>query len=113
MSRGMSRCVLVAVALALVAASPAAATTSWAQPQIKVVTARGLMGGKAAGFRPDDPLTAGDLTDLVAGLTGKAAPIALNPSMPVTISQLDAQLVGSIGSCPPPGSSAQRSARPD
>jgi len=100
MSRGMSRCALVVVAFALLLASPAAAATSWAQPQIKVVTARGLMGGKAAAFRPDDPLTAGELTDLVAGLTGKAAPIAANPSMPVTLWQLDAQLVRSLGLLP-------------
>ena len=100
MSRGMSRCVLAFVALTLVAASPAAAATSWAQPQIRVVTAHGLMGGKAASFRPDDPLTAGDLADLVGGLTGKTVPVALNPAMPVTISQLDAQLVRSLGLLP-------------
>src|SRR5262245_24746790 len=100
MSRGMSRCALVAVALGLVVVSPAAAATSWAQPQIKVVTARGLMGGKAASFRPDDPVTAGELADLVAGLTGKAVPVALNPSAPVTISQLDAQLVRALGLLP-------------
>jgi cell wall-associated NlpC family hydrolase len=96
----MSRCALVAVALALVVVSPAAAATSWAQPQIKVVTARGLMGGKAASFRPDDPVTAGELADLVAGLTGKAVPVALNPSAPVTIAQLDAQLVRALGLLP-------------
>ena len=96
----MSRCVLLLVALALVVATPAAAATSWAQPQIKVVTARGLMGGKAGPFRPDDPLTVGELSDLVSGLTGKAAPNALNPASPVTISQLDAQLVGAIGLLP-------------
>jgi cell wall-associated NlpC family hydrolase len=96
----MSRCVPLVVALALVLAAPAAAATSWAQPQIKVVTARGLMGGKAASFRPNDPLTAGELSDLVAGLTGQVAPIGLPPSTPVTIAQLDAQLVRAIGLLP-------------
>jgi len=96
----MSRCALALVVLALVAASPAAAATSWAQPQIKVVTARGLMGGNSASFRPDDPLTAGELFDLVSGLTGKSAPIGLDSSTPVTISQLDAQLVRSLGLLP-------------
>ena len=96
----MSRSLLVLVALALAAAAPAAAATSWAQPQIKVVTAHGLMGGKAATFRPDDPLTAGELGDLVAGLTGKAAPAPPNPVAPVTISQLDAQLVRALGLLP-------------
>src|SRR5436190_20801499 len=100
MSRGMSRWVLGFVALALVVASPAAAATSWAQPQIKVVTARGLMGGKGASFRPDDPLTAGELSELIGGLTGRAAPSALNPTVPVTISQLDAELVRAFGLLP-------------
>jgi hypothetical protein len=101
MSRGMSRYALASVALALVLASPAAAaTTSWAQPQIKVVTAHGLMGGKAAAFRPDDALTSGELSDLAAGLTGKTAPTALATSTPVTISQLDAQLVRALGLLP-------------
>ena len=95
-------------------------------PQIKLVTAHGLMGGKASGFRPDDPLTAGDLGDLVAGLTGQEAPIAADPSVPVTIAQLDAQLVRALGllpaarlftaqvrqpGSPPPGTSARRSPR--
>src|SRR5262245_49578176 len=99
MSREMSRCVLVVVLALVLAAAPAAAT-SWAQPQIKVVTARGLMGGKTASFRPNDPLTAGELADLVTGLTGQAAPIGLPPSTPVTIAQLDAQLVRAVGLLP-------------
>ncbi len=99
----MSRRVLFCAAVALALAAPAAAAPaagSWAQPQIKVVTARGLMGGKAAGFRPDDPLTAGDLTGLVAGLTGKDVPAAPDPGSPVTLAQLDAQLVRAIGMQP-------------
>jgi cell wall-associated NlpC family hydrolase len=96
----MFRCALVFVVLALVAASPAAAANSWAQPQIKVVTARGLMGGKSSSFRPDDPLTAGELADLVSGLTGKPMQSALAPATPVTISQLDAQLVHALGLLP-------------
>src|SRR5262245_20089796 len=100
MSRGMSRCALVFVAFALVPAVPAAAATSWAQPQIKIVTAHGLMGGKSASFRPDDPLTSGELADLVSGLTGKSVAAAPNPAMPVTIAQLDAQLVNALGLLP-------------
>jgi cell wall-associated NlpC family hydrolase len=84
---------LVCAAVALVFAAPAAAARSWAQPQIAVVTARGLLGGDASTFRPDDPLTRGELTDLVTGLTGKAAPAAPDPAAPATIAQLDAQLV--------------------
>src|SRR6185312_13904359 len=58
------------------------------------------MGGKAATFRPDDALTAGELGELVAGLTGRQqAPLA-SPAVPVTIAQLDAQLVSALGLLP-------------
>ena len=96
----VTRPVLVLVALALVLATPASAAASWAQPQIKVVTARGLMGGSAAGFRPDDALTAGELADLAAGLSGKPQPLPAAPSVPVTIAQLDASLVNALGLLP-------------
>jgi hypothetical protein len=96
----MSRRVLLCAALALVFAAPAAAAPSWAQPQIRVVTAKGLLGGQASAFRPDDPLTRGELADLVTGLTGKAAPMAADPGSAVTIAQLDAQLVRALGLLP-------------
>jgi cell wall-associated NlpC family hydrolase len=94
------RCLVVVVLAALVL--PLAATASqrraaWDQPQIQLVAAHGLLGGDAADFRPDDPLTAGDLSDLVAGLTAKAAVAPLNPSASVTIAQLDAALVRGEG----------------
>jgi NlpC/P60 family/S-layer homology domain len=96
----MTRGVLMCAALALVLASPAAAATSWAQPQIKVVTAKGLMGGQPSAFRPDDPLTRGELADLVTGLTGKSSPMAADPGTVVTVAQLDAQLVRALGLLP-------------
>jgi hypothetical protein len=96
----MSRRVLLCAALALVFAAPAAAAPSWAQPQIKVVTARGLMGGEASAFRPADPLLAGELADLVTGLTGKQAAMSVDSTTPVTIAQLDAQLVRALGLLP-------------
>jgi hypothetical protein len=87
-----------AVAFALLFASTAAAgSASWAAPQIKVITAKGLMGGRPAVFRPNDPLTWGDLNDLVAGLTGKGVPLPADPGTAVTIAQLDAQLVRGLG----------------
>jgi cell wall-associated NlpC family hydrolase len=94
------RCLVVVVLAALV--SPFAATASprqaaWDQPQIQLVAAHGLLGGDATDFRPDDPLTAGDLSDLVAGLTAKPAVAPLNPSASVTIAQLDAALVRGEG----------------
>ena len=93
---------VVAVAAACALALPvsglaAGRTASWAEPQIKVVTAHGLLGGDAADFRPDDPLTAGDLADLVAGLTGKPAVPPADPAATVTIAQLDAALVRGEG----------------
>ena len=96
----MTRHILVCAALGLVFASPAAAARSWALPQIKLVTAKGLMGGTASGFRPDDPLSQGELGDLVAGLTGTEAPVAANPGAPATIGQLDAQLIRALGLIP-------------
>jgi NlpC/P60 family len=86
----------------LVLACPLAATakpraTSWDQPQIQKVTAAGLLGGDAVDFRPDDPLTAGDLSDLVAGLTGKPAVPPADPTATITIAQLDAGLIRSQG----------------
>lgn len=100
MTTWMSRRVLICLGLALVFASPAAAAGSWAQPQIKLVTSKGLMGGQASAFRPNDPLTHGELADLVTGLTGSVAPMAADPAAPVTIAQLDAQLVRAIGLLP-------------
>ena len=91
---------LVCAAIALVFAAPAAAAGSWAQPQIAIVTAKGLMGGKTSAFRPDDALTRGELADLVTELTGKQAPAAPNPADSATIAQLDAQLVRGVGLLP-------------
>ena len=42
----------------------AKAKRSWAHAEIKLVTAQGLMGGNAASFRPDAPLTHGALDEL-------------------------------------------------
>lgn len=88
--------VLVA-ALSPLAARAAPRTGVWDQSQIALVTAHGLLGGDAASFRPDDPLTAGDLSDLVAGLTGRPAVPPADPSATVTIAQLDAALIRGEG----------------
>jgi cell wall-associated NlpC family hydrolase len=95
----MIRPALLCAALAAVLASSAAtaASRSWALPQIKVVTAKGLMGGTTSGFRPDDPLTQGELADLVQGLGGKPVSTPADPGAPATLGQLDAQLVRGLG----------------
>jgi cell wall-associated NlpC family hydrolase len=78
---------------------PAAATSSWADPQIRSVTAVGILGTAIAGFRPSDPLTRGELA---AALTawGKPAPAFADPTRLVTMSELDAQLVNALGLLP-------------
>jgi cell wall-associated NlpC family hydrolase len=122
----MSRRVLIVMsAVLLVAAAPAGASTppppapgtqttptakppakpqrSWADAQIRLVVAHGLMAPDLASFRPDDPLTRGALSALVGGLTGKIpAPVA-NPAAPVTIAGLDAKLVRGLGLGPAAG----------
>jgi cell wall-associated NlpC family hydrolase len=102
METGMSRRVLAcaALGLAFAASTSSAAPRSWAFPQIKVVTAKGLMGGTANGFRPDDLLTQGELAELVQGLAGKPAPAPADPAATATIGQLDAQLVRALGLLP-------------
>jgi len=98
----VSRLAAVTVAVLALAFLPPSATAargraSWAQPEIALVTAHGLLGGDAASFRPDDPLTAGELASLVAGLTGTLPTAPTDPSAPVTITQLDAALVRGEG----------------
>jgi cell wall-associated NlpC family hydrolase len=93
---------LVCFAVLVAAVSPLAAqaaprASAWDQAQIKLVTANGLLGGDPTDFRPDDPLTAGDLADLVTGLTGKPALPPVDPAATVTIAQLDAALIRGEG----------------
>lgn len=95
----MRRLATVTFCFALLAA-PASATgthQSWAKAQIKLVTSLGLLPGTPATFDATDPLSAGTLADLVAGLTGRPATAPVDPGQPVSISQLDAALVGALG----------------
>jgi cell wall-associated NlpC family hydrolase len=92
-----------AAALALLAApalaspKPKPPVKSWALPAIELAAKHGLLGGDAKAFRPDDPLTAGDLAGLVSGLSGKEAPYPPDPAAPVSMAALDAQLVRAVG----------------
>lgn len=88
---------VLALAFALPAPASAAGEGSWAQTEIQLVTSHGLMGGSVAAFRPNDPLTNGELAALVSGLTGRSAPMPGDPTAPATIPRLDAQLVGALG----------------
>jgi cell wall-associated NlpC family hydrolase len=85
-------CLLTALAIAPGATS-SASKRSWAQPQIRLVVARGLMAPSVASFRPNDALTQGELAELVAGLTEQPPKPVPNPAAQVTMSQLDAKLV--------------------
>jgi cell wall-associated NlpC family hydrolase len=75
---------------------PAPARPSWAQQQIQTVVADGLMAPSVAAFRPDDPLTKGELADLLVELGGVRTTVA-DPARPVLVRELDAALVRSLG----------------
>ena len=98
----MSRILATAAVFAVLAAPAAArshrgASTPWAQAEIKVVVAHGLMAKSVQTFHPNDPLTRGALTALVSGLTAEPATASTHSQAPVTIAQLDATLVRGLG----------------
>lgn len=85
-------------------AEPAIATESavgsWAEPQIRKIVARGLMGGSLSMFRPQDALMRGELAELIAGLSNPEAVRPASPASsfaPVTMAGLDARLVRALG----------------
>jgi NlpC/P60 family protein len=87
------------IALALACASSAGAqpsAASWAQSDIRLVVARGLLP-RTAISRPDSRLTQGELADLAARLSFRAGAPPLDRHSPVTLAQLDAKLVASLG----------------
>jgi cell wall-associated NlpC family hydrolase len=90
------RLIAAVVCTCLVLGAPAvvlAAKRSWAHGEIKLVTSQGLMGGAAASFRADAPLTKRALTDLVTDLTEIPAPEPANPAASATLAELDQALV--------------------
>jgi cell wall-associated NlpC family hydrolase len=94
------RALLAMLAIALLATAPplaSAANRSWAQREIKLVTSRGLMTASGGSFRPDDPLSQGELAELVSGLAGDSTRVPSSTGGKVTIAQLDAQLVDALG----------------
>jgi cell wall-associated NlpC family hydrolase len=99
----MSRILATAAVLAVLAAPTAAqraagaSPPSWAQREIKVVVAHGLMAKSVQTFRPNDPLTRSALTALVAGLEPEATTVSTRSTDPVTMAQLDATLVRALG----------------
>ncbi|HET9323596.1 MAG TPA: NlpC/P60 family protein [Gaiellaceae bacterium] len=85
---------LVCACLALGAPTAVlAAKRSWAYREIAFVTGQGLMGGDAAAFRPDAPLTKRALGDLVLELGGLPGAEPPDPGAPATMAELDQALV--------------------
>ena len=76
--------------------APTVAPVSWADAQIATVTGAGILGSDPASFRPADPLTRGELADALVAW-GKPAAVPADPARPVTMSELDAQLVNALG----------------
>jgi len=86
-------CLIVGLAAAP-GASPAG--RSWAQPEIRLVVSHGLMARTVASFRPNDALTQGELSALVAELTEQPPKAPADPAASVTMAQLDARLVRAL-----------------
>lgn len=72
---------------------------SWADAQIRAVTAVGILGADPASFRPDDALTRGELADALVAW-GKPAAVPTDPAKLVSMRELDARLVGALGLLP-------------
>ncbi|MGZ8650478.1 MAG: S-layer homology domain-containing protein, partial [Solirubrobacteraceae bacterium] len=92
-------CLCLALSAAAASSAQGSAKRSWAEPQIRIVVASGLMARDVTTFRPDKPLTQGALAALVAGLarTPASTPASAAPpaqdATPVTMAQLDSRLV--------------------
>ena len=72
---------------------------NWAAQQIASVVTAGLMGPDVPSFRPDDPLTRGELHDAIVAL-GRPHQAPADPGRIVTMRELDAQLVAAAGLLP-------------
>jgi cell wall-associated NlpC family hydrolase len=88
--------VLALVGGAAASGASAGSRTPFASAEIATVVQAGLMAPSVAEFRPNDPLTEGDLASLLYGLGGGTLPVA-NPYGRVTLRELDARLVTLAG----------------
>jgi cell wall-associated NlpC family hydrolase len=77
-------------------APPADPLQHWADQQIATVVAAGLMGPSVAEFDPQGQVTRGDLAAALAAWGHPMAP-PLDPSLVVTMRELDARLVNALG----------------
>jgi len=88
------RLVFLLVLTLVLSPAATAAKRHWAAKEITVVVQRGVLAQDAASFRPDDPLTQTELTE---ALTLLELPATGQVEAPVTMAQLDAQLVRALG----------------
>ena len=79
--------------------TPSSAASVWDPQEIATVVDSGLLGPSVDDYRPDDPLTWGELADALAVWGHPIAPPA-DPARPVTIRDLDARLVAALGLLP-------------
>jgi cell wall-associated NlpC family hydrolase len=98
----MRRAALFLVALVLAGGTQPAAAASWAQPQIRVAVASGLMGPSVAAFRPNAALTRADLAQIVAGIT-RDEQVVSEPGRAVTMTELNRGIVRALGLGPSAG----------
>jgi cell wall-associated NlpC family hydrolase len=96
----MRRRLFLILCLGLLVFAPSAGAKKaphWAQPEIKAVVAHGLLATTVPAFRPDDPVTQGELTEALALLRETDTRVPANAGSPVTMAQLDAQVVAALG----------------
>jgi cell wall-associated NlpC family hydrolase len=88
-------CMLVTL-LAWSSDAAAKPTTSWAQAELRAVVAAGLMARETAAH-PQAQLTRAELETISAGLLHAVPVTPSTPTAPVTMTGLDAKLVGTLG----------------
>ena len=94
---GTARAAQPAVPSAVVPVAPL--IVSWADAEIRTVTAVAILGNDPAMFRPSEPLTRGELAEALAAW-GKPSATPADPTRLVTMRELNAQLVGALGLLP-------------
>jgi hypothetical protein len=70
--------------------------SSWAAAEIRLVVARGALAPSVAQFRPDDPLTRGELHAALTTL-GLPSTAPADPNRLVVVTELDTKLVTALG----------------
>ena len=105
----MRHIAVLACLLALACLAPFAATaapddppatpgidSNWAAAEIRTVVARGVLASSVETFRPDDPVTRGELHEALT-LLGLPSVAPADPGRVVVLSELDAKLVAALG----------------